>query len=175
MKKMILSFFLFSLILIPFAFSQDQGNMTANGFKEIIDTEISFQWKIEGESLRIILSAPTEGWVAVGFNPSRVMKDADYKLAYVDGTETVMEDHFGTALFAHKSDTEIGGTSDFEIISGKEEMGKTIIEFRIPLNSGDDKDTLLMEGSEVKVLLAYGTRDNLSQKHKKRTSVAITL
>ncbi|MBI9098383.1 MAG: DOMON domain-containing protein [Spirochaetaceae bacterium] len=163
------------MVLIQSVFSAEEGSLLSDGFKEIIDKEISFQWKVEGEDLLIRLSAPTEGWVAVGFNPSRVMKDADYKLAYVKDGEVVMEDHFGTSLFGHKEDTTLDGSNDFEVTEGKEEGGITSVIFSIPLNSGDENDTILAEGDEVKVLLAFGTRDNLSQKHKERTSVVITL
>ncbi len=144
-------------------------------FKEVEDSEIRFQWTVEGANLHIILSAPTEGWVAVGFNPSKVMKDADFKLAYVQGSTTVIEDHFGTGLFGHKIDSSIGGSSDFELINGTESSGVTTVEFTMPLNSGDDFDSPLQEGDEVKILLAYGTRDDLSRKHKKRTSIIIEL
>lgn len=144
-------------------------------FKEVEDSEIHFLWAVEGENLHMILSAPTEGWVAVGFNPSKVMKDADYKLAYVQGSDTVIEDHFGTGLFGHKIDSSIGGSSNFELINGSESDGITTVEFTMPLNSGDEFDSILEEGDEVKVLLAYGSSDDLSRKHKKRTSIIIEL
>ena len=167
MKKNIYLILLSIFIFTQAAFGEE--------FKEIEDSGISFSWKIEGENLHIILSAQTEGWVAVGFNPSKVMKDADFKLAYVDGGETVMEDHFGTGLFGHKIDTSIGGSSNFEIIDGTELNGVTTVEFSIPLNSGDEYDKVLVENDEVKVLLAYGNRDDLTRKHSKRTSVVINL
>lgn len=144
-------------------------------FKEVEDTEINFKWAVEGENLHIILSAPTEGWISVGFNPSKVMKDADFKLAYVQESNTVIEDHFGTGLFGHKNDSSIGGTSDFVLINGSEINGMTTVEFMMPLNSGDEFDSLLQEGDEVKVLLAYSTRDDFARKHKKRTSIIIEL
>ena len=175
MKKRILTLFIFLAFISHLVFSAEEGRQLSNGFKEIVDTDIIFQWKVEGNNLHIILSAPTEGWVAVGFNLSRAMKDADFKLVYVDGSTVHMEDHFGTGLFGHKIDTSLDGTSDFNIISGKEEMGSTTVDFTIPLNSRDEKDKILAEGDEVKVLLAYGVRDNLRQKHKERTSVVIKL
>lgn len=167
MKKITLAVFTILLLVSHSVFSDE--------YKEIEDSGITFQWKLEGDSLYIRLSAPTEGWVAVGFNPSKVMKGADYKLAYVEGSETFIEDHFGTGLFGHKSDLSIGGQSNFTLISGSESGGVTTVEFSIPLNSGDEYDTVLNRGDEVKVLLAYGSRDNFSRKHKKRTSVVIEL
>ena len=175
MNKKIFTVILLLVLFIQFISAAEEGRKLSNGFKEVVDADVTFQWKIEGNNLHIVLSAPTEGWVAVGFNPSRVMKDADYKLVYVDGSTVNMEDHFGTALFAHKIDTSLDGSSDFQVIEGKEEMGITTVDFTIPLNSGDQYDKVLAEGDEVKVLLAYGVRDNLSQIHKKRGSLTIIL
>ncbi|MDA3810235.1 MAG: DOMON domain-containing protein [Spirochaetaceae bacterium] len=175
MKRKIFTLLFFMVFLVQFVFSVEQGRELSNGFKEIIKSDMTFQWKVESNSLRIILSAPTEGWIAVGFNPSKIMKDADFKLVYVDGSTVHMEDHFGDGLFGHKIDDSLGGSQDFEIIQGKEEMGKTTVEFTIPLNSNDEFDKILAEGDVVKVLLAYGTRDDLNRKHKTRTSVEIKL
>ena len=57
------------MVLIQSVFSAEEGSLLSDGFKEIIDKEISFQWKVEGEDLLIRLSAPTEGWVAVAEDP----------------------------------------------------------------------------------------------------------
>lgn len=160
------------LILFMVVFAQ---SVFSNEFKEVVDKDISFKWNVEGANLHIILSAPTEGWIAVGFNPSRVMKDADFKLAAVSNGKTIIEDHFGTGLFGHKSDTSIGGSSDYQLVNGRESGGVTTIEFTIPLNSGDEYDKILVKGDEVKVLLAYGSNDDMTRKHKARTSVVIEL
>jgi len=169
MNKKLFTSILLILFLSQLVFSAEPG------FREVTESDITFQWKIDGEELIIILSAPTEGWVAVGFNPSKVMKDADFILAYVDGSRVHIEDHFGTGLFGHKIDTSIGGTDNVEVIEGKEEMGSTTVKFSIPLNSGDEYDKVLAEGDDVKVLLAFGDRDDLTRKHKRRTSVEIEL
>jgi len=166
MKK-ILYFIILMVVLSQAVFSDD--------FKEVEDKNITFKWKVEEDSLHIILSAPTTGWVGVGFNPSKVMKDADFKMAFVNNGNTVMEDRFGVGLFKLDNDTAIGGSSDFELITGSETNGVTEVEFTIPLNSGDEFDTVLNEGDEVKVLLAYGSSDDMSRKHKGRTSVMIEL
>ncbi|MBN2655738.1 MAG: hypothetical protein JXR86_01655 [Spirochaetales bacterium] len=145
-------------------------------YRKAEQSGITFEWKIvEENKLQIRLSAPAEGWVAVGFNPSNMMKGADYKLAFVDGGRVFMEDHFGTGNISHKGDTEIGGTEDFEIISGSEINGTTTVEFKMPLNSGDAMDSVLTPGGEVKVLLAYAKRDDFSRKHSRRTSLIIDL
>lgn len=175
MKKRILYMFILFITFVHPAFSIEEGRLLNDGFKEITDRGIIFQWKVVGDYLKIRLSAPTEGWVAVGFNPSNMMKDADYKLAYVEDGQTFIEDHYGSGYISHKEDTNLGGTGDFELDGGSEENGVTSVGFTIPLNSGDAYDKILKEGDEVKVLLAYSGRDSFRRKHKERTSVVIRL
>jgi len=164
---------LFLMLLITLGCTT--GLLAQNGFRKAEQSGIVFEWKIEGDDITIRLSAPTEGWVAVGFNPSRMMKDADFKMAYVDGNSVVLQDHYGTGNISHKKDIDVDGTDNFELISGKEEDGWTTVEFKMPLDSGDSRDTPLVEGEETHVLLAYATRDNFSRKHRRRTSINIEL
>lgn len=162
----------FSILIAILAVS---GMFGQSDFKTVEESGVLFQWKIDGGDIHIRLTAPTEGWVAVGFNPSRAMKDADFKLAYVDGSEVVIEDHFGSGLFKHKKDMDLGGTDDFQLVSGSESDGSTTVEFIMPLNSGDDKDSLLEEGVEAKVLLAYARNDDIRRKHSWKTSLMVEL
>lgn len=125
--------------------------------------------------LEVTVEAPTTGWVAIGFNPSSMMKDANIIIGYVDGNSAVVQDHFGVSGFGHKEDTGLGGSDDIKNVSGNESDDGTTLSFSIPLDSGDKYDTPLQAGDEVKVILAYGDSDNLSAKHTYRTSASITI
>jgi hypothetical protein len=50
---------------------------------ELTAKDMTFAWKIDGDNLAIKISAKTEGWVGIGFNPSKQMKDANFVLGYV--------------------------------------------------------------------------------------------
>jgi len=137
---------------------------------------ISFSWKIDGENLAGQVSAKTEGWVGVGFNPSSKMKDANYILGYVKDGKVKIIDDFGVTATAHKSDTKIGGTDDVTVVGGTEEGGMTTIQFVIPLNSGDDKDGVIDPNADTVLLLAYGAgRDSFRSKHKYREVMTVNL
>src|SRR5271157_4265372 len=40
--------------------------------------KIQFNWLIDNDNLKIKLQAQTPGWVGIGFNPSKGMKDANF-------------------------------------------------------------------------------------------------
>lgn len=166
-KKQLLALSLLLIMAIIPLYSMD--------FKVAEEDGVKFEWVIMEGEIHIKLTAPAKGWIAIGFNPSRAMKDADYKMGYVDGDKVVLEDHFGTAMFRHQEDTRIGGKNDFELIGGSETGNQTFLEFVMPLNSGDEYDSVLVEGAETKVLLAYASTDNMSRKHSWRTSITIRL
>jgi len=138
--------------------------------------DMSFQWKIDGDQIHIKLVAKTAGWVGIGFNPTKIMKDANFILGYVKGGKPTVTDHFGTGERKHEHDKKLGGESNISNIFGKEENGKTEIGFTFPLNSGDSNDQEIKVDQDNIILLAYGAgRDSFRALHKYRTPIIVNL
>jgi len=135
----------------------------------------SFSWVFKAESIEFTMSAPTTGWISLGFNPTKRMKDADYILAYVKDGKVYISDEYGTGNTSHASDVSLGGKESAKAISFVEESRRTSITFSLPLNSGDRYDTVFVEGEKCKVLGAYGTSKNFSSRHRKREATEVTL
>lgn len=144
-----------------------------DGFSETTGGEVFFQWKISGGTMEGILAAPTEGWVAVGFNPVEMMKGANFIIGYVDEGKAFIRDDFGTRGTSHASDESEGGSTDVTLISGKEENGWTVIRFSLPLASGDPLDGVIRSGETTVLLLAYGGSDGFSGMHRQRSKKEI--
>lgn len=137
---------------------------------------ITFQWIVHNTYLEVTVTAPTDGWVAVGFKPGTGMKDADIIIGYVEKNGTVVvDDHFGNGVIAHRADVDLGGEDSIITRDGTEENGTTELMFTIPLERSDEYDVRLEKGETLTVMLAYGNRDNLRAKHRVRTKVDITL
>jgi hypothetical protein len=141
------------------------------GYWEISASNITLQWKVVGSDLEVILSAPTTGWVSVGFDPSSRMQGANIILGKFDGG-LVVRDDYGTGPTVHAQDST---TQDVTGIDGTEQSGSTTVRFTIPLDSGDSQDKPLTQGQSYKVILAYGASDNFDQQHSARASVTISL
>lgn len=158
----------FSLFLTS-AFAQEYDHT-------VEEKNMSFSWKIIDKNIHIKLSGKSTGWIGIGFNPTKQMKDANYILGYVKKGEASVTDDFGDSERAHKSDEKLGGTSDVTLIGGEEKGGVTTIEFSIPLDSGDKYDSALDVNGETTVLLAYGgSRDSFKSKHKFRATLKVNL
>jgi len=143
---------------------------------EVKDKNISFAWKVDGTTLAVKLAAETDGWVGIGFNPKKDMKDANFILGYVKDGQAKISDEFGDKENSHTLDKKLGGTDDVTLIGGSEVGGVTTIEFTIPLKSADKNDTSINVDGDTKVLLAYGAgRDSFISKHVYRTELHVNL
>jgi len=147
------------------------------GWQTVTSQGITLEWRDMGDSLEVVLTAPTTGWVGVGFDPASQMEGANYLLGYVEDNVAEMRDDWGTGSFSHASDESLGGTSDLTVDGGSESEGETTLEFTIPLDSGDDYDKPLTPGETYTVILASGAdgADDFVSAHQVATSVSIEI
>lgn len=159
-----------------FVFAAAAQGMAADYDHTIEAKDMTFSWKIDGDKLAAKVTAKTEGWVGVGFNPSEKMKDANFVIGYVKDGKVKIDDEFGIVATGHKSDKDIGGTEDVTEVGGSEEKGVTTIEFAMPLQSSDEKDQKIDVNGDTTLLLAYGAgRDSFKTRHTYRTIVKVNL
>jgi hypothetical protein len=142
--------------------TEDGGNMVVS-------------WKIEGDNITFTMKAKTTGWVAVGFNPTTMMKDANILIGRVKKGKAKVEDHFGISSIKHKKDKRARGKSNVSNVSGSEENGWTTLSFTIPLDSKDKADQPLDPKAETTLLLAYGKKDSFKDKHSFVKSLKVKL
>jgi len=165
----------FSVLSIAAVFS---GAAIAQDWQEVNVSGFTLRWAtISATELSVELSAPTTGWVAVGFDPTAGMQDANILIGYVASGITEIRDDFGIAPTSHTADTTLGGTNDFTIDGGSESGGTTEIQFTIPLNSGDQYDRELITGNMYTVILARGPdgADDFTTYHEAYASTQIEL
>jgi hypothetical protein len=130
--------------------------------------EWQISWRSDETHFYCGVRARTSGFVSLGIQPGRAMKDADMIFCYVaDGAVTVL-DLYSTGSFGpHKPDTELGGRDDILESGGSEADGFTTVEFKRALVTGDEYDRPLSPGVN-KIIWAYGSSDSLSNKHSSR-------
>ena len=137
---------------------------------------VDVYWSNDAEQLRIGLVSPGTGYVAIGFDPEDRMKGANYIIAFVQEGELSIRDDFGTEPIAHTQDTNRGGLDNILASAGSEWPDQTVVEFVIPLDSGDPHDKVLVPGMTYPILVSYhDLRDGFSARHSGRGSGEITL
>ncbi len=141
------------------------------------DGAFQVYWRVNGDYIYIAMVGETTGWVAIGFEPTTMMKDADIVIGYValDGTVHVDDQYSTGATGPHKSDTSLGGTMDIEEYGGREDNGVTVIEFKRKLTTGDPYDKDLAGKAAIQIIWALGPGDDFTSKHFKAGYGEITL
>lgn len=147
----------------------------SDGFYSASAGGVTFKWKYDGADIDCKVSAPTLGWVAVGFEPSSMMLGADIMLGYYSAGAVTMRDDYGSALTSHTPDTSNGGTNDILNASGTESAGVTEITFRRAVNTGDPNDKVLTQGVSRKIIMSYGSTDDFSLQHASRGAVTLVM
>ena len=154
----------------------DNGPGTGGGFNTVTVGDITLEWMPDTlGNLLVRVSAPTDGWVAVGFDPTIAMQDANIIIGYVSNDTAYVRDDFGVGTNTHTYDMALLGTDDVADIAGTETGGVTEISFMIPLDSGDAFDRPLVVGQVYPVILAYGTDDSFDAPHTVTTRVGTNI
>lgn len=160
-----------SVLLI--AFSLAVTNISAQ--KRVNIADMDFQYNIEDNKMICMLTAPTSGWMALGFNTKDDIFGADLKMMRIIDGKAQMEDQIVKQNNVHVSDVSEGGLENCILINGTEMQGKFLMAFKIPLNTGDKFDCPLKVGEEIWVILAYSDSDDFSHHSLKREHKKITV
>ena len=90
------------------------------------------------------------------------MLNAGMVVGYIVAGDVVVRDSYGITRYSHVADTELGGKDNIKEFGGRETDDSTIIEFKMPVYSGDRDDVPLTAGVH-NVIWAYGATDDLKK------------
>ena len=132
---------------------------------------VDVYWANDDQQLRIGLVSPGTGFVSIGFDPDRQMEGANIIIAAVHEGQLTIRDDYGHEPLAHIEDTMRGGQDDIVAAAGNQWPDETVVEFIIPLDSGDSMDKPLLAGHTYTVLVSYHSMlDDFSNRHTRRGS-----
>ena len=135
---------------------------------EMVYGNYEIRWFTDEEYVYFGIRAKTDGWVAVGLEPTSGMRDADIIMGFVQDGVASVSDQFSIGVYGpHSTDMELGGTDDIIEFGGREEEGFTTIEFKRFLVTGDEYDKELYGGS-VEIIWAYGSADDYTRQNSIR-------
>lgn len=159
------------LVMSVYAQVRPEVVQLADGLQRIsLESGFTFEWRIVDDEIEATISAPTTGWVAIGFNPTNRMRGATFIIGYVqDGTVHIRHD-WGHAPTGHREVTSVGGTSRVTSLGGSEQDGTTELSFRLPLDPGDRFFSPLKAGDDNRVIWAFGRNgaNNYTSHHVER-------
>ncbi len=137
--------------------------------------KMQFNWRLDGDNLKIKLQAQTPGWVGIGFNPSEGMKDANFVMGSVDKGVATITHQYGVSKTMHKKNVDLGGENRVTQTSGSERDNATEITFSMPYKTADKLNKPINVKQDTTVLLAYGKSKLLMQVHVFMAKLKINL
>ena len=130
--------------------------------------EFSLQWEHEEAHVTFTLSAPTTGWIALGFTENEDIVDSNLIMMKVDDDLVYAEDQFVTGFGKHPTIQTLGGTSRIFNLDGNEKKGHTTVSFSITKEKLDQYHFDLSEGNKINVWLAWSVSDDFDHHSRKR-------
>lgn len=146
------------------------GLVYTNHLISNIEMELFWEFSKEEQELYIILESPGSGWLAIGFDPTNMMADADIIIAGFENETFTLEEHYGTAITSHDKieQTYIKNST----VERSDDLSR--MELVIPL--GNDSRYDLRKGEVHTIILSFhNSSDNFFQRHSQRTKIEVEL
>ncbi|MGB0521392.1 MAG: DOMON domain-containing protein [Flammeovirgaceae bacterium] len=159
MKVSIVLFFALLFIgQIGYYLNEDQ---TVQSYTNTLAVEkMNIEWEREADLIHFKLTAPTTGWLAVGFNDKNDILHADLKMLRVKHGKTEGLDLYVVGFGNPKPDDTLGGTNSLLRLSGSEQKNQTRISFSIQLDDEHYSDGKLNFSKPIWFIAAYSVSDD---------------
>lgn len=146
-----------------------------NKMKKVNKNGMTVFWEINESQLAIKMFAPTDGWIAIGFNTKDGLINTNLIMACVKNGQVLIEDQFIKSPGSHIKVTDLGGNDQTSRHSGEETAKGTTISFEITQFALDQFHHHLKEGQKYHLLMAFSREDDFQHHSMMRTSVEIIL
>ncbi|NOQ53120.1 MAG: hypothetical protein GQ558_00790 [Thermoplasmata archaeon] len=142
------------------------------------DGHFTLYWKfLDNDTIQMAIQAKASGMVAVGFDPTVRMKDADMVIAFRQATgEFDLHDAWSLGETGpHPDDVDEGGSFDLLKYTVKESGGVTTAEFTRLLSTGDDLDNDIPREGKMTLIWATSDTDEFATYHTRRGTAIINM
>lgn len=169
------------LSLAAFGLGTLSGNLPtmARNAKKVETAGTLFEWSHMEGRLHGQLSAPTDGWIAVGFNNKPRLRDTRFVIAVTSGKSVYAKEHIALVP-QHKNVTEMDLPETLADVSGFFQESRSHLSFslphQIPNHTQNRQHTLsLAPGSNVHLMLAWSRAPEFNHHSAWRKHFNITL
>lgn len=149
------------------SFGQSENSFNKNG--------MSIKWYFEPHAICFEMSAPTTGWVAIGFNEHSGLQGAYLIMGNVKENVPSVVEYYTVSPGDYRPITSFGAKADIRNIEGFETSSKTTIKFSLPRKSSSSYQKDVKPGMKYSLIMAYSREDDFGHHSIMRTSEAITL
>jgi hypothetical protein len=143
--------------------------------KHIEVNGMTVEWTHRKDRVFFTVSAPTEGWIVLGFNEKDDISGTNLLFGRVKAGKVEVADHFVVAAGNHQPTEKVGGTAVFQDVSGTEKAGKTTLSFSMPVQAADPFHFDLKEGTTRWFICAFSAEDDFYHHSRMREHRKVVL
>jgi len=150
-------------------------NQPQDTMKEVHKNNMIVRWKMEKESIYFEMEAPTNGWVAIGFNETTSLAGTYLLMGRIRNGKAEVVEHYTERPGNYKPIADLGIPNQVISISGDEKGNLTKLKFSIPISKSSKYHKQLSKETKWTLLLAYSVDDDFQHHSIMRTSMEIIL
>lgn len=136
--------------------------------------DVRFRWKHRSARIFGSMRAPTNGWVAVGFNDKPQLKGTRFVIGDVSASPIKVEEHIALVP-DHQTVQKLDIEPALNNVSGQNDSGTSRLEFSLPHEFRDKPNLVLRPGSYIHLMLAWSHQGNFDHHSTWRRHYNITL
>lgn len=140
----------------------------------ISDAGVTFSWTHDSDRLRCMISAPTRGWIAAGFNETSGLRGTRFVMAAVSIRPMRVSERIALVP-DHREITAHGGVPALRDADGSYEEGRSRLSFSLPHKFEDRPALSLRPGSHAHLMLAWSHETEFDHHSAWRRHFPITL
>lgn len=150
------------------------GPVAGRSERDIERDGMTFAWSHRGSRLFGNVSAPTKGWLAVGFNDEPTLKGTRFLIGVVEAHTVRAEIHIADPPHHHPVES-LGGLSDIRDLRGQHVGGRSRLGFSLPHRSTDRFTVDLMPGRSIQLMLAWSHEPDFAHHSAWRRHIDVIL
>ena len=143
--------------------------------KVIAKNGMLVSWHYQYDTIYFRMSAPTDGWVTIGFNTEKSTQGAYLLMGQmIDNTPQVVE-HYTFSPGNYQAIHLLGEEAQVQDIRGSEKGEKTTLWFALPVKAASKYQKDLLQGMKYHMIIAYSQEDDFQHHSIMRTFVEVEL
>jgi hypothetical protein len=146
-----------------------------NTLKKISKNRMNVSWYYVNNKIFFEMSAPTNGWVTIGFNTKSGMVGAYLLMGNIINNKVTLVEHYTKSPGNYFPISKFGAISQVENVEGVEKSNNTTIKFSLPIKAFSKYQKDLTETKEYIMIIAYSQEDDFQHHSIMRTSINVKL
>ncbi len=134
---------------------------------------MNVSWTYKGDRIFFEMDAPTNGWVAIGFNQKQELSGTYWIMGAVKEGNVEVVEHYTISLGNYRPLTFLNDKAFVEDIYGEEKDGKTSLRFSVPIHAQSVYTKDLSEGQTYTMHMAFSRADDFQHHSMMRTLTRI--